>query len=308
MREVSRGGRRRTRVSQVEKRLVFAGFDRWCWEEKGWTANTATLYGREARRAENWLVENRHRSLWSANKNDLKAFRSDAVKPSAIRYNQVMYALRGFLDYLIDSGYRTTNPAWELERIDEPKNKRTGLPEDLVEVLWAEAKASGPRVATLFGLMWWMGLRKTEARTLEWAHIDGQQIHVNGKGRGRKEGAGKRRTLPIHPELAAVLKAWRRECPSPRWVFPSPRRGKNQPISSTWVVKTIRELGEQAGINLHPHKLRHSIAVHLKDKGADIFALRDFLGHEHLNTTQVYMDDLEEPARIREAVFRAGFK
>jgi site-specific recombinase XerD len=56
-------------------------------------------------------------------------------------------------------------------------------------------------------------------------------------------------------------------------------------------------------VRLHPHLLRHSIAVHLLQHGADVRYIQQFLGHANLDTTKVYLRLV--PGRLKEDYDRA---
>ena len=66
------------------------------------------------------------------------------------------------------------------------------------------------------------------------------------------------------------------------------RRGNK--LTRVMIFHMIRELAERAGIRktISPHTLRHSFATHLVEGGADLRAVQEMLGHESINTTEIY--------------------
>lgn len=284
-------------MSKAQKKVIFHGFARWGWDEKSYTANTCKQYAKIARNADVWLMANRGRSLFSASEADVKAFLFSR-KPSARSRNHVRQALLSFYDYLVDEGYASINPAADLPRLKEPKSIPKAFATDIAAILWNEAKAEHPMVTALYGLYFWAGLRRDEGRFLRWDQIDIEWIIVEGKGSGIREGRGKERRVWVHPELAWALRRWRRECPDPTWVFPSPRYA-DRPVSESWVRNRLLELGERVEVHLHPHRLRHSIATAMLRSGANLRGVQAMLGHESLKTTEIYLD--VEPADVRAA-------
>ena len=69
-----------------------------------------------------------------------------------------------------------------------------------------------------------------------------------------------------------------------------------------YIIRKYSELANETvpGIidgSVHPHRLRHSKATHLVDNGVNIYNVRDFLGHESVVTTQVYLTTNSEVTR-----------
>lgn len=90
-----------------------------------------------------------------------------------------------------------------------------------------------------------------------------------------------------------------------QWLFPSretstdPETGvkrRHHAVDSSF-QNAIRAAGTRAGINkrVTPHVLRHSFATHLLENGVDIRTVQDLLGHENVETTQIYLHVMKKP-------------
>jgi site-specific recombinase XerD len=118
----------------------------------------------------------------------------------------------------------------------------------------------------------------------------GTGAHLRCLGKGRKE-----RCTPLRPEAAVVLAKWLRECPTDPStpVFPSSRGG---PMSRDAVERLIarhqhtaeRHCPSLKRKKVTPHVLRHTAAMQLLQHGVDRSVIALWLGHESVETTQMY--------------------
>jgi integrase/recombinase XerD len=137
------------------------------------------------------------------------------------------------------------------------------------------------------------GLRLSEMTALRQEDLSlGVGAHVRCHGKGRKE-----RCTPLAKPTVAVLKAWIREQGSEpsKTLFPSSRSG---PLSADGVQhllarhvatarKTCASLRKK---RVSPHVLRHAAAMELLQGGVDRAVIALWLGHESVETTQIYLD------------------
>lgn len=201
-------------------------------------------------------------------------------------------ALRGFHRFLEDEKLAPADPTNDL---DTPKHARklpVFLTLDEVEALLASPDVktvTGVRDRAMIEVLYATGLRVSELVSLSINDVNLTDGFVLAFGKGRKE-----RVVPLGKKAIDALKAWL-EGPrltmlkgrDSRALFLTPR-GKGFTRMGFW--KLLRRHARGAGItkNLSPHKLRHSFATHLVERGADLRAVQAMLGHADLSTTQIY--------------------
>jgi type 1 fimbriae regulatory protein FimB len=154
------------------------------------------------------------------------------------------------------------------------------------EVRHLLAVITGPRDRALFPLAYHHGLRASEVSLLQRQDIYARQGRIyipRVKGSISK-------TYPLQPEDLRRLRAYlrTREDDSPALFISN--RGLPLERRSYWDL--MQTYGERAGIakaKRRFHALRHAIAVHLLDAGADVAFVQDRLGHANIQNTMVYM-------------------
>jgi integrase/recombinase XerC len=160
------------------------------------------------------------------------------------------------------------------------------------------------RLACLLELLYASGLRVSELVGLDLQDLLMEQRTLRVMGKGRKE-----RLVPYHAQAATVLDAYllfrsaflaAKPLPAIPALFLNQRGGRLTPTS---VRALLRSALEAAAVRsrVSPHALRHSFATHLLNRGMDLRAIQELLGHASLSTTQRYTHlGLEELARTYE--------
>jgi site-specific recombinase XerD len=150
----------------------------------------------------------------------------------------------------------------------------------------------GRRDRTLLLLALQTGLRVSELIGLRWQDVNlDTGAHVCCLGKGRK-----RRCTPLRKDAIAALRAWRREQPhepsAP--VFPGARgtplsRDGIAYILAKYLARAREQCPSLIGKRVSPHVLRHSAAMALLLGGVDCAVIALWLGHESMETTQIYL-------------------
>ena len=212
---------------------------------------------------------------------------------SARSQARIISGIKSFYKFLLLEDVIETDPTTLLE---SPRIGRK-LPEVLnheeVELILAEIDLSSPagrRNKAILEVLYGCGLRVSELTELRLSHVYFDQEFIRVTGKGNKE-----RLVPIG---RIALKEIRNYLPDrnslPRIqrdhedILFLNRRGRG--LSRIMIFTIIKDLVAAAGIkkNISPHTFRHSFATELIDRGADLRAVQEMLGHESILTTEIY--------------------
>ena len=155
----------------------------------------------------------------------------------------------------------------------------------------------GRRDRAILELFYASGLRLSElvAIDLEDLNLSGRMVRVMGKG-------GKERLVPFNQSALTAIKAWmndRAAILGTRRPARSTRKNPEDPLFINYrgtrltgrsVDRLLRRYVTRCStrLGISPHALRHSFATHLLQRGADLRAIQELLGHARLSTTQRY--------------------
>lgn len=142
-------------------------------------------------------------------------------------------------------------------------------------------------------------LYSTGARVAELTAMRWDDLHLK-EGYGRVIGKGKKeRVVYFGASAREALERLQERLPLEfvgGWIFTNTRGGRLTPRAVQLLLKKYLRV---AGLDreLTPHKLRHSFATHLLERGADLRSVQEMLGHAHLETTQIYTKVTSERQR-----------
>jgi integrase/recombinase XerC len=208
------------------------------------------------------------------------------VKPvSAARK---LATLRTFFRYLCREGVLDRNPARSLLSPRLEKRVPTYLDERDVALLveMPGEGAAAVRGRAILELLYATGIRCSELVGLDVSEIDRSARMIRVLGKGRKE-----RIVPFGGRAGAAIDAYlpvrHQSRPRTDALFVNARGGRLSDRSvRILVAKRMKAVALARRVS--PHTLRHSFATHLLERGADLRAIQELLGHASLSTTQRY--------------------
>jgi site-specific recombinase XerD len=232
----------------------------------------------------------------------IAAFLDDLEKRRGITIrsrNLRLTAIRSFFHY---AAYEEPSHAAQIQRVLAiPAKRHTRALVHFLSRPEIDALLAAPDQETWFGrrdhalilLAVQTGLRLSELTSLQRHDVAlGTGAHVRCVGKGRKE-----RCTPLAKTTVAVLNAWMREPPkrNTEVLFPNATGGRLSSDSvadllSKQVALACESCPSLRKKHVTPHVLRHSMAMGLLQAGVDRAVIALWLGHESVETTQIYLE------------------
>ena len=209
----------------------------------------------------------------------------DSIQNRSI--NRKLATLRTFYKYLLRTGKVSENPMASIRMVKTtkkiPQFVRESEMENLVEHRKIATNFSEARDELILFLLYGTGIRLAELISLQnnQVNLAAKTIRVVGK-------RNKERVIPIPGLLIDLIATYRSFCTVEHTHLLL--TGKGEPLYPMFVQRLVKKnLGEYSQLEkLSPHVLRHTYATHLLNKGADLNAIKELLGHANLAATQVY--------------------
>lgn len=209
----------------------------------------------------------------------------------AVSVNRKIAALRALYHFLLMQGSITTDPSTKITVLKSSKRLPSFLREQEVSTMFESLSAAdgfeGVRDKLILELLYGTGMRLSELLGLKDSSFNVKDRIVRVLGKRSKE-----RVIPFGKHLVPLineylLKRSQIVAPAPDGSFLVTNSGEScYPMMVYRLVK--KHMLTTTAERKSPHILRHTYATHLLDRGAEISAVKDLLGHSSLAATQVY--------------------
>jgi len=267
--------------------------------EKGLAENTLQAYGRDLKKFTAFCAQNGLR-LEKVKRDDVVDFLGYLYRckldSRSVARHQV--TVRRFFQYALAEKLVKEDPTLNLESPKGWKKLPTFLSLEEVDRLLEQPDAATPmglRDKAMLELLYSTGLRVSELLNVSAGDLQMEMGYLRCIGKGDKE-----RVVPVGKQALATLRIYMRDArpallrrgPS-NFLFVNRFGGR---LSRVGFWKILGAYGRKAGLRrpLSPHKLRHSFATHLLERGADLRSVQMMLGHADISTTQIYTHVVQE--------------
>ncbi len=264
--------------------------------EKKSSTHTVLAYQKDLEQFQEFVsVSFEKEDISTADHSEIRAWVIDLVENdlNTTTVNRKIATLRSYYKFLLRSRVISKDPTYKLKSLKNPKK----LPEFLQETTISsvleenvyEDNFEGQRDRMVMEFLYLTGVRLSELTGLKWENINLQEDVVKVLGKRKKE-----RIIPLTKGLSRNIILYKKvfeerfsKVGQSDYFIVTNLGKQSYPMMIYRVVRHYLDLFAQTS-KRSPHVLRHTFATHLLNKGADLNAVKDLLGHANLAATQVY--------------------
>ena len=256
--------------------------------ERQLSSNTIDAYKRDLYSFFNY-VNKKYNNISKEDIINYIKYLNSELNPKSV--NRHIVTLKNYFNFLEKNSMININPCENITGLKTKKSiPRVLSEEDIDKLLDINPKnAFEYRNKAMLELMYSSGLRVSELLNLNVNDIDFDLNIVRIFGKGSKE-----RIMPINEIATSYLyeyiNVYRKTLLKNKVNDILFLNTRGDSLSRQGFFKILKEIAREKGINkeISPHTLRHSFATHLLNHGADLRSIQTMLGHENIETTQIY--------------------
>lgn len=264
--------------------------------EKKASAHTVTAYRHDLEQLQEFVSQSFEiQTIQDLGHAEIRAWVIDLVEEgkSSTTVNRKIATLRSYYKFLLRSRLIKKDPTYKLKSLKNPKKLPEFVQESAIESVLEEAvyeaTFEGQRDKMIMEFLYQTGVRLSELIGLKWSDLNLIEGSVRVLGKRKKE-----RIIPITSALKRNILSYHKvfeerflKADQSDYFIVSNQGKQSYPMLIYRTVKHYLDFFAQTS-SRSPHILRHTFATHLLNKGADLNAVKDLLGHANLAATQVY--------------------
>jgi len=293
------------KLSSISRRKLIEEIVSIIGLEKSLSHNTKKAYNSDIKLMLYWF-DNKNIDLIKATEDDFRKlfsfFKNKNYSQNSL--SRKLSSMKQFYKTLKEEEYIDINPLDNISNFKKERKLPKSLSEDVINTLLKKAKQNfnnlekkpllkqtrSLRTLTILEILYSTGMRITELLSLPISDFINIRDKLQIKGKG-----GIYRLVAFNQVSLKIIDLWLehrsllKKFTSNKYMFP--QVNGDGYVSRQVVYKDIVALSKNIGIEhseISPHKIRHSFATHLLNRGADLRSLQKLLGHADISTTEIY--------------------